>query len=368
MLTSEERTTIVNSNKWFKKAIVILAVIIGSIAALVILIDPYYHWHKPIAGLDYQGFNVLYSNNGMLKNFDYDALIVGTSITLGFSEEEASDLFDERFIRTSFPGEGFRIIGQQIQTGLDHQSELKHVIYAVDEQFFITSPDYEGQPDSSYPKYLYDDNPFNDAAYPFNIGTWKEAMIPTMVSSIRQSMTAHAAENDDAARIDQYFENNEALDNYNREEKNNDPVDPNETAQFFSDLEANLNQNVIPMIAAHPDVRFDLFFPPYSILYWDDKNQAGTARLNRRIDMEEKAIEMLLQYDNVRLFSFHDNYNLITDLSQYSDAVHYKPEVCSRILKWIHDGDYELTEDNYKNYIADLRDFLDNYDYDALFE
>lgn len=83
--------------------------------------------------------------------------------------------------------------------------------------------------------------------------------------------------------------------------------------------------------------------------------------------MEEFAIEQFLKYDNVRLFSFFDNHELICNLDNYADEAHYAGKISSQILAWMKEGEYELTEDNYRSYLKDIREFYGNFDYDGMF-
>ena len=38
-----------------------------------------------------------------------------------------------------------------------------------------------------------------------------------------------------------------------------------------------------------------------------------------------------------------------------------------QILQWMSEGKYELTEENYKDYISNITEFYCNYDYDSIF-
>ena len=118
----------------------------------------------------------------------------------------------------------------------------------------------------------------------------------------------------------------------------------------------------------NPDIEFYLYFPPYSVLWWDSINRAGEGRVERRIDFEEYVIEQLLPYENVKLFSFFLEEDLVCDLDNYSDEIHYRPRVNSQILAWMKAGEYQLTKENYEAYISGMKEFYTNYDYDALFE
>ena len=95
------------------------------------------------------------------------------------------------------------------------------------------------------------------------------------------------------------------------------------------------------------------------------RNQKGT--LENQLKWEKEAIELMLQYDNIHLYSFFDEFDLITDLDNYKDENHYRQEVNSYILKCIHNGEHELTKDNYEEYCDKMWDFYTAYDYDSIF-
>ena len=44
-------------------------------------------------------------------------------------------------------------------------------------------------------------------------------------------------------------------------------------------------------------IEFYIFLPPYSIYFWDKLNQLGI--IDRQLDMEEYAIELLLKSKNI---------------------------------------------------------------------
>ena len=39
---------------------------------------------------------------------------------------------------------------------------------------------------------------------------------------------------------------------------------------FVSGIRANLDVNILPYVEAHPETEFVFWYPPYSILYWND--------------------------------------------------------------------------------------------------
>ncbi len=349
---------------WTKWVICIWFFAVVFIGATVIIVDPYHHYHKPLSCFTYEVGDAAYTNDGKCKNFEYDALITGTSMTSGFSEEEASEIFDKTFIRATFLGEGFKRVNENLETAIAYNPDLKLVIRSLDTLWFITGVDWLGH--EEYPTYLYNDNLWDDTKYLYNFDVWNEAVVPTLGTFHMPGFKKNETAAESTGR--EYLEKARALENYTRPAKENLIIEEEETRQMYAGLEANLEANVIRVIRENPDIEFDLYFPPYSILWWDSIHQAGDGRVERRIDFEKYAIEQLLKYENVKLFSFFLNEDLVCDLDNYSDDIHYRPRVNSQILSWMKAGEYRLTEENYEEYIHSMKDFYANYDYDALFE
>ena len=77
-------------------------------------------------------------------------------------------------------------------------------------------------------------------------------------------------------------------------------------------------------------------------------------------------IEELLQYKNAKLFGFDWDFAMVCDLDNYFDRIHFSTEVSEQLLRYMADGKYLITQDNYQEYLADTREFYHNYDYAAL--
>lgn len=126
----------------------------------------------------------------------------------------------------------------------------------------------------------------------------------------------------------------------------------------------NIQQNVTNLADKHPETIFYLFFPPYSICYWDEMMNKG--KVDWRIDAEQIAIEEIIKHKNIKLYSFCNNFELVCDLDNYHDQAHYGEWVNSCILEWMQKDEYLLTNDNYRGYIDSIRNFYNSYDYRSL--
>ena len=97
----------------------LVAMLIGveSIILFNVIIDPYFHYHAPNNSAYYL-FDQRFQNDGILKHFDYDALIIGTSMCENFLTSEFDDLFNVNSIKTCFSGAGYKEINQNLQTAI----------------------------------------------------------------------------------------------------------------------------------------------------------------------------------------------------------------------------------------------------------
>ena len=77
-------------------------------------------------------------------------------------------------------------------------------------------------------------------------------------------------------------------------------------------------------------------------------------------------IEEILSHGNIYLFSFNDCPEITADLNNYKDTVHYGTWINSLILKWMRDGEHQLTEENYLDYLQRERDFYTSFDYSTM--
>lgn len=317
-----------------------------------IIVDPYFHYHKPLEGLYYPMDNQRYQNDGMLKNFSYDAIIIGTSMALNFKPEEFNELFDADALHVCFLGGSYKEINNNVLTGLKYNPNTKIVLRGLDITSLHRDKDYMKY--NSYPTYLYDANIFNDVSYVFNKDIFDISI------DVLQRDTPFEKEEADLSD----YSKEKMLKSYERKPLTEGTVEFTEADK--ENMLANVRQNVTDTAAQYPDVTFYLFITPYSICYWDEMNREG--KLEYMIDAEKAAIEEMLEYDNIRLFSFASNTEMICNLDNYSDQAHYSPIISSKMLEWMSGGEYELTKENYEQYIESMRTFLTAYDYDGIYQ
>lgn len=348
-----------NAKKWFKKYIWMLLGTLFFIGLIVFIVDPYFHYHAPFSFISYRLYEERYTNDGITRHFDYDAIITGTSMSQNFKTTEMDEIFGTKSVKEPFSGAGYQELSQNLERALSKGKGLKMVLWMVDYNGLLRAYDWERY--ESYPSYLYDSNPFNDVQYIFNKSIFYHGVMSNIVSSFKKqpstSMDEYSAWEKETGL--QYI-----LYSYNRDKvQMPDSVEFGETQREI--VIQTIQKNIVDLVNCYPDTEFLLVYTPYSICYWDSHNISGTTI--QQIEAEKVATELLLQCPNVKLYNFYNQYEVICNTDYYNDGGHYSAEINSRILKWIAEGTGLVTQDNYLQRLEEEREFYLNYDYDSIY-
>ena len=94
-------------------------------------------------------------------------------------------------------------------------------------------------------------------------------------------------------------------------------------------------RDAIGLISKHPDVMFDIYFPPYSILQFVAMRDVTPATLKTVYDFSAQAFPRLLEFPNVRLYDFRAVKDVTHDLDNYGDVIHHSPAIDLKLLSWL---------------------------------
>lgn len=353
-----------SNKKWVTAFLAMLLAVLALAAAVTAVIDPYFHYHKPLPGLSYHfdKDSQRYVNDGILRHFDYDAILIGTSMTENFKASEFDALYGVNSVKIPLRGSSFKEINRHLEQAVKNNDHIRVVVRCLDYAKLMDPPDTMRYDADSYPDYLYDDFLLNDVKYAFN----KSILLGPLVDVLQQTAAGKPTTDFDSYSnwMSEHTFGKKAVEaQYERPAKVKGTFSMSE--EDLANETATLEQNVAALIRRHPEIEFDLFFPPYSIYYWDGVNRKG--ELPRFMEAEKLAIETLLEYDNVRLFSFTNEFDMICNADNYKDETHYSEDINSRILEWMSRGEHQLTRENYGSYCAQVADFLQDYNYHDLF-
>lgn len=309
-----------------------------------VIFDPFFQYHKPLPGLKAVLTDTEYQCVGSLKTFDYDSVIVGSSVV----ENNYNDWYNQGFhcnvikaVRTYGATADLCFL---LDVAFENQ-KLKYVFYNMDTSSLDADPvpTYEL---TGSPMYLYDKNYWNDIKYVLN----KSVLAAKIPYLLAHSFMGHYDENNSYNWAQwKSFHQDMILGLYIRKPSAAPMMEKN---VYQKQLEGNLSL-LTKQIADHPETNFKIFFPPYSMLYWDNIYRNG--KTEAYLYNMEQAIGTLLTYDNVEVYYFQNEEDIICNLDNYMDILHFSSEVNYWMYEQIAAGNYRLKPHNYKKALEDMR-------------
>lgn len=318
-------------------------VLLAAAALLVYAADPYFHYHAPWFGLSAVQTEKEYQVPGALRHLDYDAVIVGSSVV----ENNDNAWYDEAFgVHTIKAVRSYGCIADLTwYLNLAFSSQhLKRVFFNLDAAAMILPPETTFE-STDCPMYLYDDNPWNDAAYLLNSSVLFEK-IPYMIAQTLSGYNGNLSYNWAEGKN---FSEAGALSQYQRKRE---PAAMEAADAYADNVQGNIDL-LLEQVKKHPDTQFTFFLPPYSALWWDSTERSGLTEVY--LWSEQQVMEALLSCDNVEVYDFQNWDEVVTDLDSYMDPIHFSPDINHRICDEIAAGRHLVTQDNLAAVLEDTR-------------
>ncbi len=331
-----------------KKALKWLCIFIAAELAVIALItyvfDPFYQYHTPFFGIK----QVLNDRDnqvvGTIRNNTYDTVILGSSMAENYDStaiDKAYDCQTLKVIKTAGSTADLLYYMEKVHKAQD----IERVFWSMD--LFSLFVDTETTLyDDDVPRYLHTETILDDAQYLFN----KDILFKTIPQSLALS----------------YLGKNTGGNAYNWAEdkdfsvsgstrfyiKSSEVIESTIPDEFLELLDANIAL-IEEELTNHPDVEYTVIFPPYSLLWWDSGYANGLGE--QYFYTLDKILPFLLSHDNVKVYYFQDERDIVCDLSNYMDILHYSPAINQYMLDCIFADTNRVTEENWKQYVADMR-------------
>lgn len=340
--------------KWL---IAFIGIDLAAIAFIVILFDPFYQYHRPIPGMQ----EVLYDRDnqvpGTIRTYAYDTVLLGSSVV---------ENFDTDYMDTAFGGHALKIIrasgsAADLLYYLEQAHEgrfIRHIFWGLD-IFALTASTEVTLYSADIPRYLHTKTVLDDFPYLFNKEILFEKIPLMLFYSGTGKNTAGRAYDWSEGKI---FEAAQAMRAYEKPAQPAIGCDMERELQYF---DANISA-VWEEISGHPETEYTIFFPPYSMLWWDCGYTNGIGEVYFYV--LEKTFETLLPCENVSLYFFQADRDIICDLDNYMDMVHYSPKINQYMLECMAAGSHEVTAENAQEILQNMKDTYEYIIYDKIYE
>lgn len=337
-----------------------IMILFFTVLTTVVCVDPFFHYHKPLQNFPYLVDNQLSQNPGMAKHMDYDSVILGSSMTVNFNTGWFQELMGLNTIKLSYSGAYPKDQSNIMKIIFDSGHEVKKVFLGVDVITYTGSVNETKYP---IPEYLYDNNYLNDIQYVLNKDVFLNYILRPMADPDPTDLATVYA----SWWTEEYYSEQWVLHNYTDPEQvpKEAPAD-----EYIPGTRDNLDVNICPFIEENPDTCFVVFFPPYSILFWNDVLKGN--HLQATIEEYRYIAERLNEYDNVEVYFFPDRDDIILDLNHYADYSHYHPDYNRFMAECFTDGTGLVAKEGsdkgktIDEYLIHMEEIVNNFDFEEL--
>ena len=289
---------------------------------------------------------------GLIRSQDFDTVLMGTSLAIHFRQSDIDRALGVRSLKLSMTGSSSREQSFVLDAAMARYP--KRVIWQIDDWIFRDVPDVES--DVYLPSGLYRRSFAGLAGYLFNGQMARESLwilarslpplepvVARLTSDLVFRFPIHNVDDINALPPD-----DDVASSYNAKKSTAafrriiDPVRSRYLAEGY-DYEAMVQafeRDTVGLIGKNPDVTFDVYLPPYSILHFVAMREASPSTLKIVYDFTAYVFPRLLGFSNVRLHDFREVADVTHDLNNYGDVIHHSPAIDLKVLSWLAEGKY----------------------------
>jgi len=345
-----------HAKKWIKLCLLFIVFTIMIIIVFNYIVDPFQQYRvKTFYKVSYSQDKERYKNAGFAKNYEYDSVIVGTSMTENFIISETQNILGyKKSIKLCTAGGSAREQSVIMETAIINNKNIKNILWGLDVFAFFGE---QKRLENTFPIYLYDQNVFNDYKYLMSIDTLKESFKELSYQFVKPKDSIIFKYNL-MYQWQHHQEKNFTLEHFLESWINRDK-NLIEYDQKFSFLKNNFDLNFVKIIKDNPQINFKIFFPPYSILYF--KSLEEKKLLKDTLEFKKYIFQVIGNFNNVEIYDFYIASKVTNDFSNYRELMHYHQKINTWILKEIKNNNYLVTKDNFDKYEKKLRKQINDY-------
>jgi hypothetical protein len=293
-------------------------------------------------------------NAGLIKSQTFDTVFMGTSLAIHFRQSDIDRVLGVKSLKLAMSGSSSR--EQTFVLAAAMARHPKRVIWEVDDWIFHDTPEIDA--DTHLPADLYRGNAKGLASYLLSGAIAREAVWVAARSilpfePVLAPLTGEALFKFPLSRVDdintlQSGEDVGTIYNAKRAMAAFRYItDPVRSKYLKDDTDYDMKVRVferdaIGLISANPDVTFDIYLPPYSILQWVALRETSPETLQSVDAFSAYFCRRLMDFPNVRLFDFRSLSEVTHDLNNYSDVIHHSPAIDVKVLDWLAHGQYRV--------------------------
>jgi len=307
----------ISSRKWFIISLMLTIFLELFFALLVWKVDPFEHYRE--SGILPLYDQESYNNPGIVQNYQYDAAILGTSMIEMSKPSTIDRCFGVRSVKLPMRGSYTAQMGWQMKH-VFKKNTVRLIILEVDPYALLGRPDDREE----IVDYLWNGIGADDVYYLLN-----RDVVALKIPKMFQNMGKSLEHKRDAMYQweDVVFSEQNALRGLTFEEfsEMQSPDSRNER------IENNIRTHLIPEIESHPETKFLIYFPPYSIAYWYARTSEGISEV--QLNTKKVMYDLMNEYPNIEMYDYSSELSWIENFDNYFDFSHHSTQISDEIME-----------------------------------
>ena len=327
-----------NAKKWvisfMSVGIAIMLVMMG----VVYIYDPYCYYRIPDNRFIVNNYRFV--NAGIAKNADYDAVVIGSSMTQNFQMDDFREQLGVNPIKLTVGA--MSIEGMELTYNLVKDVGKAEKIYLC-----IDVPQLNKEKDdlATYATYLYNETKLDDFKYLLGYETWARLLPLSIAFNVANTLEMDIPRfygTTDIDRIGEWeskdiYDESKLIESYlNR----NTGLSKQNTAGAYNRMVKNVDK--IIDLTCNDGKEIVLFFPPYSALFWCSSMESGLFEDYMRI--KSYILDKVVGMKNVSVYDFQA-IPQICDLRYYKDITHYNAKINAYMVDCFANNEYFVTSE-----------------------
>lgn len=283
-------------------------------------------------------------NFGLAQNYKYKTVVIGTSTSENMLKKDIDTIFNTNSINLSISG-STALEQRNLLKIIIKNPSVKKVIYGLDIFSFNRNGVRIEQTNYLNKKLKYI---FNISTFKGNLSILKKLLCKTYNKNWIYSWSYWGNQYTYSEENTLNFDKNTQFGGQNlgalKESKEG----------FNYDLMKKNYDEFLKIVEENKNIEYLIYFPPYSSLYWyileKYDNLENILKFKKYIYLKSKDIK------NIKIYDFQYDENIINNLTNYKDSVHYGDFINKEILKRINDNNKEDKVIKFDNKIVELID------------
>lgn len=341
-------------------------VFLGIVAAWLWLYDPLQFYHKPyFRDLSFSN-DMRVQNKGIIKNYDFDSFILGTSMLQNTSAKEANAELGGKFVNISMGSSVFSERAVILRYLFAQKPDTKRIIYSLDLEYlpFITTTK-----DTSHFDFLYDDNELNDIRMYFNQKFIFCALAYSKKSDCvgekeLESLTFWTFRPPSIMKALGGFQNWLGSDSpiialaFKELKEAENPYTLKPFEGDITQIQSYVRKYIFDIAKAQPQTKFEIIIPPYARFWYRVKPSENFAKIQVALRW---FVKESTKYENIKVYGF-DDLPYSDEIANYVDYTHYNVDMNSLFIKAIKTNSHLVNSENIDTYLAKMQEKIEKYD------